>query len=52
MNTLSHSWDRISESFAVIRKGKKLILFPILSGASALAVAALYFLPLFRNGHF
>jgi hypothetical protein len=50
MNTFSRSWDLISESFQVIRKDKKLILFPILSGLSALGVAALYFIPLFQLG--
>ena len=50
MGTFSRSWDLISESFQVIRKDKKLIVFPILSGFSALAVAALYFIPLFQLG--
>jgi hypothetical protein len=50
MNTLSRSWDLISESFAVLRKDKKLVLFPILSGLSTLAIAAMYFLPLFHMG--
>jgi hypothetical protein len=40
----------IGESFAVLRKDKKLVLFPILSGLSTLAVAAMYFLPLFHMG--
>ena len=40
----------IGESFAVLRKDKKLVLFPILSGLSTLAVAAMYILPLFRMG--
>ncbi len=40
----------IGESFAVLRKDKKLVLFPILSGASTLLVAAMYFLPLFNMG--
>lgn len=40
----------IGESFAVLRKDKKLVLFPILSGLSTLAVAAMYFLPLFHLG--
>ena len=35
MNTFSRSWDLISESFHVIRKDKKLIVFPILSGSPA-----------------
>jgi hypothetical protein len=50
MDTLSRSWDMIGESFAVLRKDKKLVLFPILSGLSTLAVAAMYFLPLFHMG--
>src|SRR5689334_19552268 len=50
MDTLSRSWDIIGESFAVLRKDKKLVLFPILSGLSTLAVAAMYFLPLFHMG--
>jgi Family of unknown function (DUF6159) len=50
MNTFSRSWDLISQSFQIIRKDKKLILFPILSGLSVLAVAALYFVPLFQLG--
>ena len=40
----------IGESFSVLRKDKKLVLFPILSGMSTLAVAAMYFLPLFHMG--
>jgi len=40
----------IGESFAVLRKDKKLVLFPILSGLSTLAIAAMYFLPLFHMG--
>jgi hypothetical protein len=40
----------IGESFAVLRKDKKLVLFPILSGVSTLLVAAMYFLPLFHMG--
>jgi hypothetical protein len=50
MDTFSRSWDMIGESFAVLRKDKKLVLFPILSGASTLLVAAMYFLPLFNMG--
>jgi Family of unknown function (DUF6159) len=50
MRTFSRSWDLIWESFHVIRKDKKLIVFPILSGLSVLAVAALYFIPLFQLG--
>ena len=52
MNTLSRSWDLIIESFAVLRQDKKLVLFPILSGLSALAIAAMYFVPLLRLGVF
>jgi len=50
VNTFSRSWDLIGESFAVLRRDKKLLLFPILSGLSTLAVAVLYFIPLFQMG--
>ena len=50
MDTFSRSWDLIGESFSVLRKDKKLVLFPILSGLSTLAIAAMYFLPLFHMG--
>src|ERR1700733_12199813 len=50
MDTFSRSWDMIGESFSVLRKDKKLVLFPILSGMSTLAIAAMYFLPLFHMG--
>lgn len=50
MNTFSRSWEMIAESFQVIRKDKKLILFPILSGFSVLIVAAMYFIPLWQLG--
>jgi hypothetical protein len=50
MGTFSRSWDMIGESFAVLRKDKKLVLFPIMSGLSTLAIAAMYFLPLFHMG--
>ena len=50
MDTFARSWDMIGESFSVLRKDKKLVLFPILSGLSTLAIAAMYFLPLFNMG--
>jgi hypothetical protein len=50
VNTMSRSWELIGQSFAVLRQDKKLVLFPILSGLSTLAVAAMYFIPLFRMG--
>jgi hypothetical protein len=52
MGTFSRSWDLISESFQVIRKDKKLIVFPILLVLAArtqpllLGVALFYFLML------
>jgi hypothetical protein len=52
MNTLSRSWDLISESFSVLRKDKQLVVFPLISGIAALAVAAAYFVPLMRLGIF
>jgi hypothetical protein len=50
MNTMFRSWELISQSFAILRQDKKLILFPILSGLSTLAVAAMYFIPLYQMG--
>jgi len=50
MRTFSRSWDLIGKSFQVIRQDKKLILFPILSGLSSLAVFALYLIPLLQFG--
>jgi hypothetical protein len=50
VNTFSRSWEMIGESFTVLRQDKKLVLFPILSGLATLAIAALYFLPLFHMG--
>jgi len=48
MNSYSRAWELISQSFQVIRQDKKLILFPVLSAISTLAVAAAYVVPLFR----
>ena len=42
MNSYSRAWELISQSFQVIRQDKKLILFPVLSAISTLAVAAAY----------
>ncbi len=50
MDTFARSWEMIGESFSVLRKDKKLVLFPILNGMSTLAIAAMYFLPLFHMG--
>lgn len=40
----------IAQRFSVLRKDKKLVVFPILSGLSALAIAAAYFVPMSRAG--
>jgi uncharacterized membrane protein YeaQ/YmgE (transglycosylase-associated protein family) len=50
VDKFSRSWDMIAQSFSVLRKDKKLVVFPILSGLSALAIAAAYFIPMSRVG--
>src|SRR5580704_11200743 len=50
MGTFSRTWDLIGQSFSVLRKDKKLVVFPLLSTLSALAIAAAYGIPLFRFG--
>lgn len=50
MGTFSRTWDLIGQSFSVLRKDKKLVVFPLLSTLSALAIAAAYGIPLFRLG--
>jgi len=47
VNSFERAWELVGQSFAVLRKDKKLILFPILSALSTLAIAAAYVVPLF-----
>jgi hypothetical protein len=41
MGRFSRSWDLVSESFAVLRADKQLLMFPVLSGVSCLIVTLL-----------
>ncbi len=47
MERFGRSWDLLKACFAVLRDDKELMLFPILSGFSALLVLATFALPLF-----
>ena len=52
MSRLSNSWQLAKSSWAVLRADKELIVFPIVSGAAALIVFALFALPLWASGYF
>jgi hypothetical protein len=47
MERFGRSWDLLKACFAVLRDDKELMLFPVLSGFSALLVLATFALPLF-----
>lgn len=47
MERFGRSWDLLKACFAVLREDKELMLFPILSGFSAVLVLATFALPLF-----
>ncbi|MBT8484891.1 MAG: hypothetical protein HKO59_07800 [Phycisphaerales bacterium] len=48
--TLSRSWEFAKISYGIIWDFKKLVIFPVLSGAAALAVMASFVLPLWGTG--
>lgn len=50
MGTLSRTWERTKQSFAVLRADKEILLFPILSAAAAILVGATFLLPLHQTG--
>jgi hypothetical protein len=50
MNSFFRSWELMQQSFAVLRSDKQLVLFPILSGISAILVAAVYWVPMILMG--
>jgi hypothetical protein len=50
MGTLERTWRLWSESFVVLSKDGEVLLFPVLSGVSALLLAAGFFVPLYRDG--
>ena len=41
MGRFSRSWDLVGQSFAILRKDKQLMLFPVLSGVSCIIVTLL-----------
>ena len=47
MERFGRSWELLKACFAVLRDDKELMLFPVLSGFSALLVLATFALPLF-----
>jgi hypothetical protein len=48
--TFSQSWDLVKESFNVLRKDKEIMLFPVISGITALLLLASFVAPLFFLG--
>ncbi len=44
---LSNGWEVASQSWAVLRRDKQLVLFPIMSGLAAILVMASFALPVF-----
>lgn len=52
MGRVEAAWRLFKESFAVLAADEELLVFPVLSGISALALGASFFLPLYRDGVF
>ena len=50
MGTLGRIWDLYKQSFDVLCADAEILLFPILSGISAMMVAAGFFIPMFYSG--
>ncbi|MGD0499796.1 MAG: DUF6159 family protein [Bryobacteraceae bacterium] len=50
MGALERTWRLYMESFAVLSEDGELLLFPALSGVCAIALAAGFFVPLYRDG--
>ena len=44
--SFSRSWEMISQSYAVLKKQKTLVTFPILSGVACLLVAISFIAPM------
>jgi p-aminobenzoyl-glutamate transporter AbgT len=51
MGKLSHTWSLMGASWDVLRRDKKLILFPLLSGICCLIVIASFIVPAVIGGH-
>lgn len=50
MNRFSNTWSLMKSSFRVLKKEKKLLIFPLLSGLAMLIIAVSFFIPLFFGG--
>lgn len=50
MGKFARSWALAKASLAVLRSDKELLVFPLVSGAAALVVAATFLLPIFGLG--
>jgi len=50
MGRISRAWQLFQESFAVLAADEEILIFPVLSGISALLLAATFFIPLYRDG--
>jgi hypothetical protein len=50
MGKIEKSWQLFKESFAVLAAEEELLIFPVLSGISALLLGASFFIPLYREG--
>lgn len=52
MGRLERSWELARGSWQVLRQDQELLIFPVLSGLAALAVAVSFFVPIFLAGGF
>jgi Family of unknown function (DUF6159) len=50
MDRLGGAWQLFKESFTVLAADEEMLVFPVLSGASALLLAASFLIPLYRDG--
>ncbi len=50
MNTLGRTWQLFKQSFTVLSEEPSLVVFPIMTAASALVLMAGFFVPLYRLG--
>lgn len=49
-NRLSRTWELTKESFAVLAADKRLLIFPMMSGAAAILVLIAFAIPVFKSG--
>jgi len=52
VGTLDRTWRLYKESFNVLSADVEILLFPVMSAVAAIAVAASFFIPLYRIGAF